>query len=87
MSKLKHKLIHMGTIKTFEEFVNDNEYNLLLEEIDRGDFTRFNNLDEIKQGKIMKTWSEEQLIKYYMQNTISEEECFGPVLKIIKGEE
>lgn len=61
----------MGTIKTFEEFVNDNEYNLLLEEIDRGDFTRFNNLDEIKQGKIMKTWSEEQLIKYYMQNTIS----------------
>ena len=76
----------MEKIKKFEEFVNDNEFNLLLEEIDRGDFTRFNNLDEIKQGEIMKSWNEDKLMKYYMQNTISERECFEPVIKIIRGD-
>ena len=41
----------MGTIKTSEEFVNDNEFNLLLEEIDRGDFQRFEKLDEPKKSR------------------------------------
>lgn len=77
----------MGTIKTFEEFVNDNEFNLLLEEIDRGDFQRFEKLDEPKKVKIMETWDDKQWIKYCMQNTISEEECFGPVLKKIEEDE
>ena len=76
----------MGTIKTFEEFVNDNEFNLLLEEIDRGDFQRFEKLDEPKKVKIMETWDDKQWIKYRMQNTISERECFEPVIKIIRGE-
>lgn len=77
----------MGTIKTSEEFVNDNEFNLLLEEIDRGDFQRFEKLDEPKKVKIMETWDDKQWIKYRMQNTISEEECFGPVLKKIEEDE
>lgn len=76
----------MNTIKTFEEFVNDQEYNLLLEEIDKGDFKRFENLSEPQQNKIMKTWNRQQWIKYRMQNTISDEECFGPVLKHIEDD-
>ena len=32
----------------------------------------------------MKSWNKDQWIKYRMQNTISEEECFGPVLKHIQ---
>ena len=77
----------MNTIKTFEEFVNDNEYKLLLEEVSKGDFDRFEKLDNSKKLKIMETWNQRQWNKYCMQNTISEEECFEPVLKIIRGEE
>ena len=35
----------------------------------------------------METWDDKQWIKYRMQNTISEEECFGPVLKKIEEDE
>ena len=78
----------MNTIKTFEEFINDKEYNLLLEEIDKGDFKRFENLSEPKQIKIMKTWNSQQWTKYRMWNTtyVSGEVVFDNILKIIRGE-
>lgn len=41
-------------------------------------------LDE--QTEIMKTWTEAQWIEYRMRDTISEEECFGPVLRMIQEE-
>ena len=31
----------------------------------------------------MSTWNQEQIMSYYMQNSISEEECFAPVLELI----
>lgn len=53
----------MNTIKTSEEFVNEKEYKLLLEEIEKGDFRRFEYLSEPKQNKIMRTWNRQQWIK------------------------
>ena len=40
-----------------------------------------------EEGKalLMSTWDQEQIMSYYMQNTISEEECFAPILKLING--
>ena len=67
--------------------MTEKEYNLLLEEIENADFSRFEKLDESKQIKIMETWNEKQWIKYRMQNTISEEECFSPVLKHIQEDD
>ena len=46
-------------------------------------FTNFNLLNESEQVAAMSTWDQEQIMSYYMQNTISEEECFTPVLELI----
>lgn len=67
--------------------MDDNEYTLLLEEIENGDFSRFEKLSEPQQIKLMATWDESQWDKYCMQNTISEEECFGPILKQIEEDD
>ena len=47
------------------------------------DFDKFNLLNESEQLEEMATWNQEQIMAYYMQNTISEEECFAPVLELI----
>lgn len=47
------------------------------------DFDKFNLLTESEQLEEMATWNQEQIMAYYMQNTISEEECFAPVLELI----
>ena len=45
--------------------------------------TNFNLLNESEQVSVMSTWNQEQIMSYYMQNSISEEECFAPVLELI----
>lgn len=47
------------------------------------DLTNFNLLNESEQVLVMSTWNQEQIMSYYMQNSISEEECFAPVLELI----
>lgn len=47
------------------------------------DLTNFNLLNESEQVSVMSTWNQEQIMSYYMQNSISEEECFAPVLELI----
>ena len=49
------------------------------------DLTNFNLLNESEQVSVMSTWNQEQIMSYYMQNSISEEECFAPVLELIDG--
>lgn len=46
-------------------------------------FSEFNKLNESAQMDLMATWNKEQVMSYYMQNTISEEECFAPVMELI----
>lgn len=46
-------------------------------------FDRFALLNESEQISYMENWTPQQWRAYRMQNTISEEECFGPVLKLI----
>ena len=42
----------------------------------------------IEEGKalLMSTWDQEQIMSYYMKNTISEEECFAPIVELITME-
>ena len=47
-------------------------------------FEKFNRLSEAEQVKHMECWTPQQRMKYLMQNTISEEECFAPVFELIK---
>lgn len=46
-------------------------------------FESFNQLNEAEQISYMEKWTPEQKMEYLMQNTITEEECFGPVFRLI----
>ena len=56
---------------------------MILNEDGSINFEKFNQLDEAKQVKMMEKWTPQQWMEYCMQNTISEEECFGPVFELI----
>lgn len=58
--------------------------NDILEEIQKGEFSNFNMLNENQQIEIMKSWNHDMWIKFRMQNTVSEEEVFDPILKLIE---
>lgn len=47
-------------------------------------FEKFNRLSEAEQAKLMEYWTPQQQMEYLMQNTITEEECFGPIFELIK---
>lgn len=50
-------------------------------------YDKFNLLTEEEQVSYIEKWTPQEKMRYLMQNTISEEECFGPVLKIIEQDE
>jgi hypothetical protein len=56
-----------------------------LKEDESIDFDKFNLLTESEQVSVMTNWNQEQIMSYYMQNSISEEECFTPVLELINN--
>lgn len=47
------------------------------------DFKKFELLTESEQISYMERWTPQQKMEYLMQNTISEEECFAPIFKLI----
>ena len=49
-------------------------------------FKQFNLLTESDQVMCIEKWSPQQKMQYLMQNTISEEECFGTVLNKIEND-
>lgn len=49
-------------------------------------FEAFNQLNESEQISYMEKWTEEQKMTFLMQNTISEEECFEPLLNKLDKE-
>lgn len=62
--------------------------NKSIEDKDCGDIVAYNMKELIdERTEIMKTWTEEQWREYMMRDTISEEECFGPVLRMIEEDE
>ena len=58
--------------------------NKLYYELQNGDFSNFNKLNENQQIDIMRNWDREMWIKYCMQNTVSEEEVFDPIFRLIE---
>ena len=57
------------------------------EKIQGGDFSNFNLLDEDPQIEIMKSWNQDMWIKFRMQNTVSEEAVFEPIIKLIDSDD
>ena len=47
-------------------------------------FEKFNRLSEAEQARHIEHWTPQQQMEYLMQNTITEEECFGPVFELIE---
>lgn len=60
--------------------------NTILNEDGSINFDKFNLLTEAEQIYQMGQWSPRQKMQYLMQNTISEEECFGSLLNKIESE-
>lgn len=57
----------------------------IIAEIQHSDFSNLNKLSESQQIELMKTWDRSMWIKYCMQNTITEEEVFEPIFKLIES--
>lgn len=57
----------------------------IAEETSHGDFSRFDRLTEQERASIMQTWTKDTWDKFRMQNTITEEEVFDAVFKIIEN--
>ncbi|MBD5260652.1 MAG: hypothetical protein HDS38_00785 [Bacteroides sp.] len=47
------------------------------------DFHKFDLLTESEQQSYMEKWTPQQKMQYLMRNTISEEECFAPIFRLI----
>lgn len=58
-------------------------YKPITEAVKHGDFTEFNRLNEDEKVENMKSWTPQMWDSYYLQNTISEDDVFDAVYKII----
>lgn len=58
----------------------------IFKEIERGSFHNFNNLPYDRKVEIMKTWDQNIWIRFRMQDTITEEEVFEPINKLIEND-
>ena len=63
---------------------NIQKDNKLCYELQNGDFSNFNKLNENQQIDIMRHWDRKMWINYCMQNTVSEEEVFDPIFRLIE---
>lgn len=63
--------------------MSNNPLREILKEDGSIDFKKFELLTESEQISYTKSWTPLQWKDYRMQNTISDEECFAPVLKLI----
>lgn len=52
-----------------------------------GNFFQFNQLSEDDKASIMMTWPRETWVYYCMQNSVSEEDVFNPILKLIEEDD
>lgn len=48
------------------------------------EFAYLDNLDEDQKIEIMKRWDRQTWIRFRMQNTVSEQEVFDPIMKLIE---
>ncbi|MBD5215543.1 MAG: hypothetical protein HDS78_03360 [Bacteroidales bacterium] len=62
-------------------------YKSINEAVKHGDFTEFNGLNEDEKVENMKSWTPQMWDSYYLQNTISEDDVFNAIYKIIDNSE
>ena len=63
--------------------IEEKDYSQINESVKHGDFTEFNMLNEDEKIENMKSWTPQIWDSYYLQNTISEDDVFDAVYKII----
>ena len=51
------------------------------------DFVTFDSLTEPERLEVMKSWQNKHWIKFKMRNTVTEEEVFDPIFKMIEEDE
>lgn len=85
---MRHKFLTRHPFMTEEEFLSELDkivHETLAEsESHSEEFAYLNNLDEDKKIEIMKSWDRETWIRFRMQNTVSEQEVFDPIMKLIE---
>lgn len=64
-----------------------NNYKSINEAVKHGDFTEFNRLNEDEKVENMKSWTKDMRIKYLSQNSITDDDLFNEIYKIIDNSE
>lgn len=64
-----------------------NNYKSINETVKHGDFTEFNRLNEDEKVENMKSWTKNMRIKYLSQNSITDDDLFNEIYKIIDNSE
>lgn len=57
------------------------------QEILKEDFVTFDSMTEQDRLEIMKSWNSKHWIKFRMRNTVTEDEVFDPIFKMIEEDE
>lgn len=63
--------------------MNKDEIERINAAVLNSEFGEFNKLDEARQIEVMATWTREIWDNFRMQNTVSEEDVFEPIFKLI----
>lgn len=63
------------------------DYKRINEAVKNGDFTEFDTLNENEKTESMKSWTQQMWDSYYLVDSISEEELFNEIYKIIDNED
>lgn len=67
--------------KIYQEIMSINKAIL------SGEFSSFDCMTKNQQVDLMKTWTQEMWDNYHLRDTISENEVFDAVFKIIDGDD
>lgn len=87
---MKHRYLTRHNVMTEDEFFG------VLDSIAEGSFTELppqndefsylNNLKEEQRIEIMKAWDEATWIRFRMQDTVSEQDVFDPIIRLIEND-
>lgn len=87
---MRMKYLNRHSLMTEEEFFAELDRianETLTTDCQSKEFVYLNNLDEERKIEIMKNWDKATWIRFRMQNTVSEQEVFNPIMKLIEEDD
>lgn len=61
--------------------------DMITKEIKAGNFKNFDWLSEAEKVGLMTNWDRKMWVTFMLRNTVSEEEVFDPIFRLIEDEE